>query len=266
MLCAGRCAVSPALDYGIPAENPRHWNRCRSKHGILTVGMKDDRRGEQMQNERTTTATVMARLDKLERQNRRFRFALASMALLSSLLLFVGAAPSIVDPVTAKKFVLLDDAGRARGVLETNDGNPDLALDGADGQRAVFGIAPTGPARFILSGKADGAVEASVSQNGGLAHLSIQSAKDNDIGLMAISKDAVGILVHSSRGKGFELTAGPYPVHTDGPALTLYDDGNPRLTLGEANLTNGKTGGGTSTPVSTITAFDKNGNVTGSWP
>jgi hypothetical protein len=212
------------------------------------------------------TASIMQRLDRLERQNRLMKFALATMALGVGALCLVAAAPLNPETVTAKKFVLVDDGGLARGVLETTNGNPDLVLNGTDGQRAVFGIAPTGPPRFILSGAADAMIEASVLQTGGLAHLAIESAKDNALSLMAISHDAVGILADSSDGEGIELTAGPYPGHKDGPALTLYGDTKPRLTLGVASLTNGKTGGSTETPVSTITAFDKKGNFLGSWP
>lgn len=210
------------------------------------------------------TASIMQRLDRLERQNRNLRIALATMALGLGALCLVGAAPSNLETVTARKFVLVDDGGSERGVLQTTNGNPDLVLEGADGQRAVFGM-PTGLPRFILSGKTGAEIEASVLPTGGLAHLSIQSTKDNYLSFMAIS-NSVGILADASVGKGVELTAGPYPGHGGGPTLTLYDDTNPRLTLGEANLTNGKTGGSTETPASTITAFDKAGNVLGSWP
>jgi hypothetical protein len=215
--------------------------------------------------EETLAATITQRLDRLERQNRHLRAALAAMALGVGSLCLVAAAPSNLETVTAKNFVLIDDGGHTRGVLETTNGNPDLVLDGADGQRAVFGIAPTGPPRFILSGKADTTIEASILETGGLAHLSIQSMKDNYISLMAVS-NSVGILADASVGNGIELTGGPYPGHGGGPSFTLYDDTNPRLTLGAASLTNRKAGGSTETPASTITAFDKSGNVLGSWP
>ncbi|MGH7088951.1 MAG: hypothetical protein ACREFQ_08625 [Stellaceae bacterium] len=174
--------------------------------------------------------------------------------------MLVGAAPSTRETVTAKHFVLVDEAGSPRAFLETNDGNPDLILNGRYGQRAVFGIAATGPARFILSGKAAATVEASVSQSSGLAHLAIRSTKDNYLSPMAIS-NSVGILADASVGKGIELTAGFYPGHGGGPALTLDDDANPRSTLGEANLTDGRMGGSTKTPASTLTAFHKRGNA-----
>jgi hypothetical protein len=68
------------------------------------------------------------RIENLERQNRRLKLGgLASLVLLS-LVFLLGQAGGVSEEIAAKKFLLMDDAGNYRGVLNVAQGVPTLAL------------------------------------------------------------------------------------------------------------------------------------------
>jgi hypothetical protein len=75
----------------------------------------------------TETETIIARLEKLERQNKRLRqVGIVSLLLLAVLVVAGVAAPS--RTIEAEKFVLKDVNGKTRAELLSNDAGPDLRL------------------------------------------------------------------------------------------------------------------------------------------
>lgn len=94
--------------------------------------------------------SVLERLAKLERQNRRFKRAgLVAMVLAGATLLLGQATPQW--KVEAERFVLKDADGKVRAELGMAGHGPLLALYDEDGaRRAVFGIAERGPGIFFL--------------------------------------------------------------------------------------------------------------------
>jgi hypothetical protein len=107
----------------------------------------------------TTPDTVTARLDRLERESRRWRRAALGSWLAIAALLLLGQgpsrAPSPANPartVEAERFVLRDARGRAGATLgwEAND-TPRLALHDAGGQsRAVLTVGSGGSPGLTL--------------------------------------------------------------------------------------------------------------------
>jgi hypothetical protein len=98
------------------------------------------------------------RVDRLERQNRRLRFALSGLPLVALLL---GAGSLQVDDwkgksVTAERFVLVDSHGQRRAALLMEKDGPNFTLEGDKGQTRVRIAADSegsGPAIFLVSDK-----------------------------------------------------------------------------------------------------------------
>jgi hypothetical protein len=109
----------------------------------------------------TTPDTATARLDRLEREGRRWRRAALGSWLAIAALLLLGQAPSPVNPsrvVEGDRFVLRDARGRTGATLGWEaDGTPRLALhDPAGKPRAVLSVTGAGtPGLTLLD--ADGA-------------------------------------------------------------------------------------------------------------
>ncbi len=95
-------------------------------------------------------ASMLERLEVLERQNRRLRRAgLVVMVLAGAALLIGQAQPKW--KVEAKRFVLKDASGSVRAELGIAEHGPLLAFYDANGtRRAVLGIAEKGPGLFIF--------------------------------------------------------------------------------------------------------------------
>ena len=90
--------------------------------------------------------TVMNRLERLEKQNRRFRqIGAVALVLIGSVLLMGQASPK--RTVEANEFLLKDSGGRVRAKLST-EGNlpgPSLVLIDAEGKERVrIGLTETG--------------------------------------------------------------------------------------------------------------------------
>ncbi len=83
---------------------------------------------------------LLRRLDRLERQNRRFKLAGSLMLIGFAALVLMGQAkPSnVAKVIEAEKFILRNTDGKTRGVLLiSDDGNPALALFDKNGKMRV---------------------------------------------------------------------------------------------------------------------------------
>jgi hypothetical protein len=72
-----------------------------------------------MTHETVCLDTVIARLEKIERQHRRLKRAVAGLLLLGSSLVLMGALASPSRTVKAEHFALLDPRGKVRARLST---------------------------------------------------------------------------------------------------------------------------------------------------
>jgi hypothetical protein len=94
--------------------------------------------------------SVLERLEKLERQNRRFKRAGLVVMLLAGATLLIGQAKSQWK-AEAEMFILKDAEGKVRAELGMAVHGPHLAFyDAAGTRRAVLGIVQKGPGLFFL--------------------------------------------------------------------------------------------------------------------
>jgi hypothetical protein len=81
------------------------------------------------------------RMERLERQNRLLTVGGLAALVLVSLFFLMGQAEGVPEEITAKKFLLVDDEGNYRGVLNVTEHGPIFALLDAGGTyRASLGI------------------------------------------------------------------------------------------------------------------------------
>jgi hypothetical protein len=89
---------------------------------------------------------VVARLEKVERQNRRLRGAGIAVVVLAAAGLLMGQAMPKARIVEAEGFVLKDGAGKVRAELAVTEDRPGLALYDENGKpRAVLSVGKAGP-------------------------------------------------------------------------------------------------------------------------
>jgi hypothetical protein len=81
------------------------------------------------------------RVEHLERQNRRLRIVGLFVSVLIGLVFLMGQAQGVPEEITAKKFLLMDDDGNYRGVLNVTEHGPVFALLDSNGTyRASLGV------------------------------------------------------------------------------------------------------------------------------
>src|SRR3954464_6870780 len=100
------------------------------------------------------TSTLEQRIDLLERQNRRFRYALTLLAVAAGLgaaLVSIGAARREPAPkvVEAQSFNLVDAAGKVRATLLATEAGPRLRFLDAQGKNRVSIGCEDGGAAFV---------------------------------------------------------------------------------------------------------------------
>ena len=138
---------------------------------------------------------VVARLEKLERQNRRMKQAGAVALILAAAVLLMGQAPA-TRTVEANEFVLKDSSGTVRGRFSTYEQNTHLWLYDANGKSRMWlhvgGLVlwdNDGKTRAALSMNEEETILDLVGTNGSGAHLGIDvdgpglilSDKDNKV-------------------------------------------------------------------------------------
>ena len=219
---------------------------------------------------------VMNRLERLEKQNRRFKqMGALALILISSVLLMGQAAPKNI--VEADEFILRDANGNTRANLDVAGNVPKLRLYDANQEvRAMLDAnpGPSGPGLTLFD--ANGKPRASL----------FVTAKGPGISLAnANGKSGANLILEESRGPGLDLydTNGKprvsVYVNQDGPAIrllhasgktrTLLDETNLELsndegfrtTIGSAQLVTPRTGETHKTSAASVVLFDKDKKV-----
>ena len=115
-----------------------------------------------MTQETLDLRAVAERLDKLEKQNRRLKYAGAAALLLVSTALVMGQAAPVPETIEARMFIVRDADGTARAALTVTELGPSLVLYDADGKlRAELTVMETGPRLHLLD--ADGTMRAGLA-------------------------------------------------------------------------------------------------------
>jgi hypothetical protein len=113
-----------------------------------------------------TLETLSARLDRLEREARRWKVLAGGAVGLLALGALLGTAAPGGPEVRASRFVLVDDAGRRRAVLDTD---PDAALRiySKEGQEKIaLGLRGGGPGLVLRGGRSPGGATFEVLPDG----------------------------------------------------------------------------------------------------
>ena len=202
-------------------------------------------------------AAVMARLEKVERQNRGLKTAGIAVLVLTVVGLLMGQAMPRARIVEAEGFLLKDGAGKVWGGLGVDENASRLFL--ADEK---------GKTRAELSGSKYGSMLLLRDENGkgraSLVLLKFNSGlelydENRKFGAMLnVNEDGPRLSLHDENRKG-RVGLG---VDKDGPRLGLYDEkGKIRAALGRTELEAIKTGTVEQRAESSLVLFDRDGKV-----
>ena len=96
---------------------------------------------------KTDMQTILNRLERVENQNRALKWAGVALLVLILFASFWGQAASKKNVVKGEEFVLLDDQGRYRAVLEVTNSGPSFRFLDERGEK-LFEIPPSRDLEF----------------------------------------------------------------------------------------------------------------------
>ena len=220
-----------------------------------------------MSRQSSDGSAITERLDRLEKENRRFkRLGLTALAVMAATLV-MGQSPSR-RTVEANEFVLRDASGTIRATLKMYNGEPLLTLLGSKGK------AEAGPEQidFVDS---NGTTRAMLGSHSAIYYQQVG-------GKTVITDEGPGLLLSGPDGKtradfrgmadGAELSLyGQNSANStkqvylssggDGPSLTVSDDRGFKSVIGSVSLSIPTAGGSSRTSAASLVLFDKDGKV-----
>ena len=141
-----------------------------------------------------TLSAVAGRLEKLERQNRRLKYAGAAALLLVSAVLLMGQAAPVPETIEARTFIVLDAHGTPRAILTAAESGGGLSLHDPDGNvRALLISSEEGTVLTLFD--ADGTERVMLEATEGGSGLYLRDANENlRVGLALIEAEpALGL-------------------------------------------------------------------------
>jgi hypothetical protein len=176
---------------------------------------------------------INARLERLERENRRMK-KIGIVAIVFASVLFISGQAKTNRVVEANEFVLKDGNGRARARLGIIQGQAELFFSSLSGESDVLlGTDPNGP--FLIMGPATGKRTMTLNPD----NLSLEGP----VGKFIVTLDKSG-----------------------GPNLTIEDNEGYSTVLGRSDLVQTKTGKEEQTPAASLVLFGKGKKVLWSAP
>jgi hypothetical protein len=215
--------------------------------------------------------TILERLEKLERHNRRLKRAGALALVVVSAVLLMGQAAPKSRIVEAEEFVVKDSSGKMRAVF---------GVAGKDAPRLLLfesggGFSKLGPTGFSLfDAKVFPLAKLETGDDGPSLFLSQVSGES--VGL-AVFKGSPGLKVKTGKGGAF-LTVAPYgpdlwltdekdkerfgvSIDSNGPHLSLSDIEGFETSIGITDLVTPHTGESHKTSAASLVMFDKEKKV-----
>ena len=172
---------------------------------------------------------INARLEKVERENRRMK-KIGIVAIVFVSVLFISGQAKTNKVVEANEFRLLDASGKERATLHVFRGQPELFIRSLNGESDVLlGTDTSGP--YLTMGPITGKATVALNPD----HLSLEGP----VGKLRIT------LNHEAGG----------------PNLTIEDNEGYSSVLGSSNLVQTKTGKKEQTPAASLVLFDKDKKV-----
>jgi hypothetical protein len=180
------------------------------------------------------TEDLAARLERLERSNRRLKLALplavAAVALAALSLRRANPVPQVVavpDAIEARRFVLVDSRGVQRAVLETAEsGGPQLLLTDAEGDVELAIFAVPGGVRGLALHDGQALRAALTATPGGSATLAMEANDRVAGGSLTLTTGGAKLGIW---GAGGRVTA-TAPTDPDKAARVETHDGDEGLT------------------------------------
>lgn len=209
--------------------------------------------------------TIMERLVKVEKENRRLkRTGLAVLLIVGVGLLMGQALPK--GKIEGSGFILKDTAGNVRAELGISGDGSHLWLYGANPKNIGVsivsgGVGPANGGSLSLSG-GDGSIRA-------LLHATGDGAVLNLFGTDAESRAHLGIGTFDFRRPGAGVTASPWLVIYSGvpePSLEIRDKEGYSVVTGSASLLTPETGESHRTSAASLALFGKDGKLLWSAP
>jgi len=179
---------------------------------------------------------INARLEKLERENRRTK-KIGIVAIVFASVLFVSGQAKTNKVVEANEFRLVDNSGNLRASLDITHGQAELQFSSLSVKPDVILGADAKGGPFLIMGRGTGKGTASLTPE--------------------------AFLLDGSSGK-FNILLGN--EGGEGPSLTIEDNEGYSSVLGSSNLVQTKTGKKEQTPAASLVLFDKDKRVLWSAP
>jgi len=200
------------------------------------------------------TLTTEERLEKLERQNRRFKLAGICGLLLVAALVGFAATKGTPEVVDAREFRLVDEGGALRASWQCNKAETSFVMSypGAPGTWMHSSVRivcnDEGFSALVLGGKNGIQAWAKDKEGAVLRFTDITWYPEEEL-------DTAPVLCRSSPRALIDLSK-------DGPSLVLYDEDNAsRAVVGCTTLVMPETDIQTKRPESSVVLFDKKGQV-----
>jgi hypothetical protein len=228
---------------------------------------------------------VMARLERVEKQNRILVRSGAALVLLFSIVLLTAQKP-FTRIIEAQGFVLKDSTGKARAELHLTDSGPELILYGAQGRSAsqtataarlrvandvpVLGLSsqegpfatlnagPEGPALGMYAGAGGNYELLRVGEDG--PDVSLYTAKAH--ASLTVNNEGPGLSLAAIDGKSVAALS----AKQEGPHLLLKDLDGFLAAIGSEPLVNTETGTKRHSSAANIYLVDPKGNILWSQP
>ena len=207
-------------------------------------------------------AAVMARLEKVERQNGRLKTAGIVVLVLAAGGLLMGQTQPKGQTVEAEEFVLRDSGGTRLARLGLVDGLPALTIfDRTGTARVRLQVWGGNRTEFTLSGetgRSPGWVTLNVDKQGAGVDVFAYSKELTAASLKVLKRTERPLPLLSLRWG--EILEGGMSVRPD--SLILRDsEGNDRVVLGRTEFQTKRTGVTTKRPISSLVLFDQAGAV-----
>ncbi len=145
--------------------------------------------------------TLVRRLDRVERQNKRLRRAVTTLTILGLAVLVIGAVQPEDRTVEAKAFVLRDDRGKIGAELRvSSDGYPALSLyDTSGALRVTLDAEADYPGLFIYdtneTDSTNGTVRIELGVQGSSASLAIINSTSSLGAAIGIDENIAGVII-----------------------------------------------------------------------
>jgi hypothetical protein len=153
--------------------------------------------------------TVMARLERVERENRRWKIVgCATLLLLGVALLMAATTSRVPDEIRARRFALIDKNGKQRAVLGTSEASQEmfsmpgeslhgggLTIFDSNGRlRAAMYVTAEGDAKFIAYDKTEQALARFGVLDSGAATLGLGGLDGKDRASIEVSGNAPALV------------------------------------------------------------------------